>query len=179
MITQGDLKIGMHLTNDGTGNILVYDNLDATGSPMLTVKPGQYIGQIVDLRQGQGGLVIDLISDDITKAAPIAERVYVWILDWLPFYQEWVAGGVRFANLQQNVSDNQIAEQKQAMAIAENNGVSLVNSIKKVASGISDVAFAAVPWGLVLTGLTVWVVFTNPGIIGEGVKKVKSIKWKK
>lgn len=175
-MTANDLKVGMVLVNDGTGNVLVYDNKDASGSPMLTVAPKGYIGQIVEIDNGVDGVVVQFTSDDITKAMSTLEKIeYYFVLKWIP--SEVFAGAVRFADLQANVSDKQIADQVAAIKQAEDNGISFKNSIEKLAHGAADIVGSVIPWNLILLAGLGWLFITSD----KPKKKISKAKisWQK
>jgi hypothetical protein len=160
----GDIKIGMYLTNEGPGKIAMYSNLDGSGSPEFYVLPGELIGQIADIRQGAGGTVYDFVSDKITANGSIVEKAEYYVLGWL-LDPVKIAAGVRFNDIKNNVTDGQIAEQSQALAVAEANGVSFKNIITKMAKnvgeGLTSVVTGVIPWGLIALFAGGWLLFTN------------------
>jgi hypothetical protein len=149
---QRDLKIGMCLTNDGTGAIPIYDNQDGSGTPMLTIQPKQYIGQIVDFNDGQGGYIVQFTSDDIQSSMSTVEKIeWYFLLKWIP--KEVFAGAVRFTDLAANVSDAQIKEQTDAVATALDNGISFEGSIVKMTNTVKAAGKDLLWFGLGAFGL--------------------------
>jgi len=150
-------------------NIPMYYNLDATGSDiMLQIQPGQLIGGVADIRNGPDGVVIDFVSDAIDTANMLDHPITYFIFAHLPFVKP--AGAVKFQDLQTHVTDAQLQVQQQAIKNSDDNGMSLANSIKKVAQGAADVVTGSIPWGLVAaaTGvyiLTHWKEFFKPAVI--------------
>lgn len=143
---ESDLRVGMYFTNDGNGGIPVFDGLDGTGDIIMTVSPGQLIGQIVDIINGPDGTVLVFVSDAISNAIPFYEKLITFIT---PDSIEKAAGGVKFSSFSQDVSDAQVQQQQQAMGIAEANGVTIQNSIKKIVKSATDTIGLSIPWGLV------------------------------
>jgi hypothetical protein len=174
-----DIKVGMCLTNDGTGSIPVYDSKDASGSPMLTIAPGSYIGQVCQIDNGVGGVVIAFTSEEINAAMTVLEKIeWYFLFKWIP--KEVFAGAVRYSDLQANVSDKQIVEQVQAIADAEANGISFKNSIVKLAHGVADTVEAAIPWNLVILLGVGWFIFKDSGNNSTHKRISKSkTKWQK
>src|ERR1700753_367680 len=100
-IAASDLKKGMYITNDGNITIPVYASTDGTGTPELTIQPGQLIGQIVDFSTGPGGVVVYFTSDAINSASSIFDRISNYLLAWTGAVVN--AGSVNISDLQ-NIS---------------------------------------------------------------------------
>lgn len=153
MIVIADLKKGMYLTNNGKTVIPLYDENDGTGPVLISIRPGELIGQVMDFRTGPKGNVILFSSDAITANTGLAQRALVYMLTWVPdrFYN---VASANFADIQNNVSVQSVSEQNAAIANANANGVSLTNSIKSVAKGageaLGEVGTSLIPWNLVL-----------------------------
>lgn len=142
-----DLKIGMYLTNEGHGSgttgwsdqtVPVYKSFDGTGPVLTVVKNGDLIGQIVDILSGPNGTVYIFVSPQITEAKPFIAKELGYILDSIPGIT--YGASVNFEDIKNNVTDQQVAEQAGAIYQAEENGVSIQNTIKKTLNTITNTA---------------------------------------
>lgn len=121
----------MVLTNDGQNPIPLYDGTagNVGDPPMLTIQPGQLIGQVTDKTVGSGGAVIvftdphktniDAAGGAIESAATISQKTVFYLKSYIPFIRSTdhnIAASTAFTNIQANVSDKQIADQLAAMA---------------------------------------------------------------
>lgn len=156
MIQIGQLQKGMYLSNDGNGNIPVYDKMDST-EPMLTITPGQMIGLITDFKNNTQGAAVIFYSDEIASSVPFGEKVLYYSnpLLWGTGYK--ITGIVNFRDLQANVSDAQVEKQNAAIANANANGTSIANDFKEVVTGVSDAITSNIPWGLAAGAVGVYV----------------------
>lgn len=134
-ISASDLKKGMYITNDGDTAIPVYATSDGTGTPELTIQPGQLIGQIVDFSTGPGGVVVYFTSDAITSASSIFDQIGNYLLQWTGAVVN--AGSVNISDLQ-DITSGQIQQQNSAITTAAAQGVNLANSIKEAAGAAGD-----------------------------------------
>lgn len=126
-----DIRVGMVLTNDGHSPIPLYDGTagNVGDPPILSIQPGQLIGQVTDKTVGSGGAVIvftdphktniDAASGAIEQASTISQKTIFYLKSYLPFVRSTdhsIAASASFASIQANVSDKQIADQLAAMA---------------------------------------------------------------
>lgn len=135
-MNQQDLKIGMHLTADLSA-LPVYSNKDASGPILDTISKGSYIGQIADLTDGEDGLVAFFTGETANNIEKQDEPVEYYLFNWIPLTK--LAISARFNDIANAVSDKQIEKQNGAISIAENEGISLKNEIKKVAKGATEI----------------------------------------
>lgn len=178
MINQNDIEVGMYFTNDGTVSLPVYDDDTATGDVMLSINPGSNIGQVVQLKYGAGGLVIQFSSDDIHNAMSGLEKAEWFFLKLIPGAR--AVGNVKFDDLKNVVSDPQMAKQKAGIQTAKDNGVNIANTIKKIVKKGEDIAAAAIPWKTILIAAGIYLVATNKDVqkdlFGSGKSSKKSQK---
>jgi len=167
-IQQSDLKIGMYLVNAGKTFIPVYASSEGKGEILLSIKPGEQIGQITDFGTGAKGTTITVTSEAIHEAAKkssiLAKMGYYTMFLFVPGGLGYIAGIINFADVKNNLSPVQISEQNTAMKKAEEDGASFANSFKKVVSKTGEVlaeaaeaAESAIPWKLVGGAAAVYV----------------------
>lgn len=147
----------MYLSCDGPGSIPVYDDKAANGNVLLTIAPGQLIGQIHNIQTGPSGSVIWFASDAITSASPWYSKITGGILetvDWVnPLWwlddtakeTQWGQyGSVKFTDLEANVTDAQVAQQNAAIEATEDQGAGVKNKLSNIASKAGQTAGAAI-----------------------------------
>lgn len=127
-----DLKTGMYLTNTGSASIPLYDSKDGTGTPFLTIQPGQMIGQVVDFSNGPAGQVIYFTSDAITAAEPVVDK----LISWLPGVS-WVLAA-NFSDIVANVDDTQVTQQAAAIQASADQGASLRNALQQALTSVKQ-----------------------------------------
>lgn len=164
MVQLSDLKQGMYLNNSGQTSIPVYDDFDTTKDPILTIAPGEMIGQIVDFKNSNAGAAVLFSSDAISSALPLSEKVWYYLnpFIWGTGYKR--TGVVNFVDLQNNVSDSQVASQNNALANSATNGVSFGNAFKEVTTDITSSLGESIPWvpiTLIFVALN-WKTFFKP-----------------
>ena len=145
-----DIKVGMILTDTGPGSIRLYHDNACTDPTDSYIKPGQVIGQVVEVIPGTQTVVFtdpsttgnfQQASGPITDAATIPEKIASYSLSWL-VNDARASAGVKFSDLQANVSDAQV---QKAQAILDANDASggIAPYVKKIAQGASETASAA------------------------------------
>lgn len=161
MINLSEIKKGMYLSNNGKDIINLYDSKDGTGDILLSIKPGQIIGKVVDFSNGPIGSVVLFASDKINDASGALTRFNNYFFNWVPGVT-FEAASANFSDIQANISEENIQKQNVAMGMAAANGVNITNSIKSAAEGagdiISDAGGKLIPWNLVWGAGAVYVV---------------------
>lgn len=147
------LQIGMFLTCDGPGSIPVYQDIDTSSTVLLTIAPGQVIGQIVDFKDTDKQWVI-FSSQTIKDQNPWYDKA----LSILPGFD--AVGAVLFTDIQANVKDSSVQTQADWMAQNAQQAATLQNSIKQIAheTGADVGAAASGLFGGVFSGSGGWLV---------------------
>lgn len=154
-IQKSDLAVGMYFNNDGPGSIPLYDSADGTGDPVMTILPGQLIGQITDFGDGPNGYVVGFTSDAISNNQTGTETAMNYLLGWTGLVVP--ALSANFSDLQNNINSSQISTQKSAIDTANANGLSLTASLVNALKNAESAAGSIVFWPFVIIA-GVWLV---------------------
>jgi hypothetical protein len=175
------LEIGMYMNCTGPNSITVYANPDSSKDILLTVQPGQLIGQVHDFVQDKatGEQMVVFTSPAITKAEPwysyaagIVETLAatvdpIWWIDTTRTTDNWgLYGAVKISEIQANVSKTEITNELNSLHSTDANGQTVANNIKKLAKGTGQILAEAIE------GLT-----SGLGVSGIGLGFIALLLW--